>query len=177
MFNKSIIAAARNEDDFYAALKSKVDAIFLIKSSIASIDGLVTEARKAAKPLFVHIDMADGIGKDKAGVRFLVGKSVGIISTKTNLISYAAELGAQTVQRFFAIDSMSISSANEAIRSAKPTYAEIMPGLMPKILKRFNSPVIAGGLINDISDVRAAFEGGAVAVSTSEKSLWNMRGI
>ncbi|MEO5952527.1 MAG: glycerol-3-phosphate responsive antiterminator [Chloroflexia bacterium] len=36
-------------------------------------------------------------------------------------------------------------------------------------------PVLAGGLINSMTDVVAALASGATAVSTSNESLWNIR--
>lgn len=55
---------------------------------------------------------------------------------------------------------------------------EILPGLMPKIIRRISRlvkvPVIAGGLISEKEDVVAALAAGATAVSTTNPSVWEM---
>ena len=40
--------------------------------------------------------------------------------------------------------------------------------------KQLNVPVIAGGLIADKEDVIQALDAGAVAISTTNESVWNM---
>lgn len=174
---KGVIAAVRNDRDFETALSSGASAVFLLKSNILTLDRMCEKAQAAGKPLYAHLDMADGIGKDKAGVAYLARRGAGVISTKSNLIACAREIGIPTVQRFFIIDSQSIASAAEAVRSARPAAAELMPGLAGVVesLRNLAVPVIAGGLIGDINRLEAAFAAGASAVSTSETSLWNYR--
>lgn len=170
-----VIAAVRTEEDFAAALRSAVHSVFLLRSHILTLDEYVSRARQANKKLYVHVDMADGIGKDRAGIEYLARRGVGVITTKSNLIVCAREAGLDTVQRFFIIDSMSVRSAAEAVRSARPDTAELMPGLKEVITRMAGSvkiPVIAGGLVSDARSLAEAFAAGAFAVSTSERSLW-----
>jgi glycerol uptake operon antiterminator len=60
----------------------------------------------------------------------------------------------------------------------EPDYVEILPGVMPKVIKRINNlihvPVIAGGLIADKEDVLAALSAGAVSISTTNEAVWFM---
>lgn len=55
---------------------------------------------------------------------------------------------------------------------------EIMPGVVPKIIhalqERISVPIIAGGLIENDSEVKAAAESGAFGISTSNKKLWKV---
>ena len=55
---------------------------------------------------------------------------------------------------------------------------EVMPGLMPKIVKRVSAscgkPIIAGGLVTEKSDVVSALEAGAIAVSSTNIGVWSM---
>lgn len=55
---------------------------------------------------------------------------------------------------------------------------EVLPGLMPKILKKIcktsRVPVIAGGLISDKEDVMGALGAGAAAVSTTNQEVWEL---
>ena len=176
-----IIAAARHSEDFLEAVKSPCDIIFWLSPNIMTIKSDLAKARAVVggddKKIFVHIDMADGIGKDSAGVDYLFYLGIdGIISTRSNLIKHAKELGLMTVQRFFILDSHSVSTAFETIKSVKPDMIEIMPGLMTRQITNFaestDIPVIAGGLIETKDDVIGALSAGASAISTSKTELW-----
>src|SRR5699024_9388064 len=56
---------------------------------------------------------------------------------------------------------------------------EVLPGLMPSMIKKIQLttelPVIAGGLIVRETDMEAAFQAGAVAISTSNTDLWHVK--
>lgn len=169
---KHVIAAVRTQEEFAAALKSGVTCLFLLCSNILTIEKQLAEAHAAGKKVFVHLDMSEGIGRDTAGVTYLAGLGVdGIISTRTGMIRAARELGLPAVQRVFSIDSQAIQ-----IPTAHPSFIEVMPGVIPKVIRRFCSntdvPIIAGGLIETLDEVAAALQSGAVAVSTANQSLW-----
>ena len=91
----------------------------------------------------------------------------------------ANECGLKTVQRFFIVDSHSVDTTIEAVKTSKPYMIELMPGTLPKIIERVRKqvkmPVIAGGLIETKEEALAAFEAGAGAASTSKKELWEHR--
>ena len=126
----------------------------------------------------IRLDLAEGIGKDRAGIRYLAQCGTdGVISTKAQLIRYAKEQGLITVQRFFALDSKGMESIEEMSRNTNPHLMEIMPGVICKAISRFSSggiPVIAGGLIQTKSEVTDALGCGAAAVSTGRPELWYM---
>ena len=166
LFDKRAVAAAvRTEEDFSAALKSEVDVIFLLYSSIMTVEAQIDRAHKAGKKALIHMDFA---GAD------------GILTTKTNMIRPAKDIGLVTVQRFFIVDSHSVDTAVESIRIAKPDVVEIMPGVVCKKIREFsdkvrNTPILAGGLIEFKEDVDNAIEAGATAVSTANRQLWDYR--
>lgn len=170
-----IIAAVR-EKYFDEATESPANVIFLLGGNILNIKEKIESAHKKGKLLFIHIDLAEGIGKDKIGIEFLAKMGIdGIISTRTNLIRNAKDNGLYTVQRFFALDSQGVDSVSDMLNLSSPDIAEIMPGVIGKIIEKFsggNIPVIAGGLIETKSEVTAALNLGAFAVSTGKKELW-----
>lgn len=174
----SPIIAAVNERHLEKALKSPVDVIFLLGSSILTLKENIESVHNADKKIFVHIDLAEGIGKDKAGVEFLARSGAdGIISTKAMLIKAAKEHGLATVQRFFALDSQGVESISDMLLNSSPDFIEIMPGVIGKIIERFskeNVPLISGGLIETKADVTTALSLGAFAVSTGKPELWNI---
>lgn len=170
-----IIAAVRDKL-FDKALQSPVDVIFLLGGDIATIGQRIKAAKEQKKYIFIHIDLADGIGKDRSGIRFLAQCGAdGIISTKSSLIKYAKEQGLITIQRFFAYDSHGVDSIEDVLQSTKPDIMEIMPGVMGKIVERFSGgsiPLIAGGLVETRQEVTNALKLGALAVSTGKEELW-----
>ena len=180
MFNITdlpIIAAVRNEKELELALKSKAEIIFDLNPDILTVTDVVKTAHEHDKKLFIHLDLATGIGKDKSGLTFVSNTGVdGIISTRVNIIKMARELGLFTVQRFFIVDSHSAETTIESLKASKPDMIEIMPGVAKavNILKsRVTVPIIAGGLINTTDDVNEAITAGAMAVSTGNSNLWN----
>ena len=126
--------------------------------------------------IFVQIDLAEGIGRDKTGIEFLAQIGVsGIISTRNQLITAAKDKGLLTVQRFFALDSKGMESIEEMCKNTNPHFMEIMPGVIGKAIRRFSGghiPVIAGGLIQTKAEVTDALGCGAAAVSTGRSELW-----
>ena len=85
-----VIAAVRTEKEFAEALKSPVKTIFLLHADILTLKEQILQAKIVRKEVFVHIDMADGIGKDKKGAAFSAALgATGIISTRPALIKAA----------------------------------------------------------------------------------------
>ena len=173
-----VIAAIRDDESLYTALKSKVNIIFDLSPSIENIAQRVKMCKENNKMLFIHIDLAEGIGKDKAGLKFIktVGAD-GIISTRASLIKAANEIGLKTVQRTFIVDSQSLETALLSVKT-NPSMVEIMPGVMsPKVMKKIcssvNISVIVGGLIEYPEEIDTALSAGVSAVSTGKKELWN----
>ena len=172
-----IIAAIRC-DRWQKALASPAEVLFLLDADILTVREKIRQAHEAGKALFVHMDLAEGIGKDRSGLQFLSGCGVdGVISTRAQIIRMAKELGLITVQRFFALDSQGVDSVQEMLRQTNPHFMELMPGVIPKIIRRFSSgaiPVIAGGLIETKAEITAALGSGAAAISTGAPKLWEM---
>ncbi len=173
---ESPIIAAVHDESFDRALKSPANVIFLLGGNLLTVDAQIKSAGLNGKHIFIHVDLAEGIGKDKTGIEFLARCGAdGIISTRANLIRTAKELGLMTVQRFFALDSQGVNSISEMLESTKPHLIEIMPGIASKVIKRFTGsaiPVIAGGLIETKAEVTEALGNGAEAVSTGKEELW-----
>lgn len=172
-----VIAAVR-DDGWDEALSSSAEIIFYLKANLLTVKSRIADAVAKGKAVFVHIDLADGIGKDKTGIDFLAKLGVsGIISTRNQLITAAREKGLLTVQRFFALDSQGLDSIRDISGVGAADFIEIMPGVVPKVIDRFaekGALVIAGGLIETKEEVLCALGAGAVAVSTGKNNLWNI---
>ena len=172
-----IIAAARSDEELMAAVASKAEIIFMLAPNIADIKRQAAAVHKAAKKLFIHLDLAVGIGKDEYGIRFVKGQGVdGIISTRTNIIKLAKKENLFAVQRFFIVDSQSVYTAVESAKASKADMIEIMPGTVTKVIKKLkkelDSPIVAGGLIETEKEIEEAILCGATAVSTGKRDFW-----
>ncbi len=175
---RSPIIAAVRDNLFAEALESPAEVIFLLGGNLLTAEKRIIAAHERNKLIFVHIDLAEGIGKDRTGIEYLAKLGVdGILSTKSALIRMARDQGLLTVQRFFAYDSHGIEGIADMAAGASPDIIEIMPGVIGKIIERFartDIPLIAGGLIDEKGEVTSALSLGALAVSTGKKELWYM---
>ncbi len=172
----NIIAAVRTDKEFDKALASNVEVVFDLSPDLMTISKKVKKAHDAGKKVFIHMDLASGVGKDRSGILFARHIGVdGIISTRVNIIKMARELELFTVQRFFIVDSHSIDTTIDSIKASKADMVEIMPGIVYKVIenlhKRIDTPIIAGGLIDNEIEVASALSAGAAAVSTGNGQL------
>lgn len=172
-----VIAAVRFDNEFIEAAESDVNIIFYLAPNILSLEQKIKFAHAKGKKVFIHLDLAEGIGKDKSGIAFVKKLGVdGIISTRASIIKAAHEEGLFTVQRFFTMDSQSVNVAVDGVKSSKADMIEIMPGVIVKTIKNLKEsisvPVIAGGLIETPSEAQNALSAGASAISTGNKGLW-----
>ena len=171
-----VIAAVRTEKEVLSALETAVETVFYLAPSVFSLGPAVEKAHQRGKQIFIHMDLAEGIGRDRTGLRFVASCGAdGVISTKGQLIRFGKELGLFTVQRFFAVDSSGAASIGDMFQSTNPDLIEIMPGVVTKVIRQYAQngiPVIAGGLIQTKAEVMDALSSGAVAVSIGKPELW-----
>ena len=175
-----VIAAVKDETGLKECLYSESQIIFLLVGDICSVGRYVEIAKSAGKMVFVHMDLINGLGNKEVAVDFIREHTGvdGIISTKPQLVKRAKELGLFGILRIFVIDSMAFGNIEKQCASLVPDAVEILPGLMPKIIKKLcstvNVPIIAGGLISDKEDVMNALTAGAVAISVTNQRVWFM---
>ncbi len=174
----SIICAVKTESQLKTALMSKSKYIFLLKANINTVLEEVKICHEHGKKVFIHIDLAEGFGKDEATISYLAKKirPDGIISTKANIVKMCKDKGIFVVYRVFLIDGQSQNSAISNIKKLQPNSVEVMPGIayegLSDIKKECNTSLIAGGLITFSDQIEKALTAGAVAVSTSNAKLW-----
>ena len=170
------VIAAIGDDKWADALAAPVQVLFYLSANLLTVAERIRQAHEAGRYVLVHLDLAEGIGRDRAGLMYLAQAGAdGIISTRAQMIQIAKELGMLTVQRFFLLDSKGIESIDEMLRHTSPHLIELMPGVICKSIRRFGNgsiPVIAGGLIETKTEVFDALGCGATAVSTGRKDLW-----
>lgn len=174
-----IIPAVKNENYLQEAMECGSEIVFVIMSNLINIQDIVEKLKSAEKIVFVHVDMIEGLSSSNYGVDYLMThtKADGIITTKHNIVAFAKKNNIKVIQRFFILDSFSFKNTITHIRENKPDAVEILPGVMPKIIKRtcnlVNIPVITGGLIDEKEDIINALNSGAEGISTTDITLWD----
>lgn len=173
-----IVMAIRDFKEIPAVIKAPHKTVFLLAGTLNTIGDAVRTVREAGKDAFIHFDLIDGLGKDAHALRWVAEsvKPTGIVTTRGPLIGQARSLGLATVQRMFLLDSQSIQTGLHIVKEVKPDFLEVLPGLIPEVIaqlvQKSACPIIAGGLCKTIAHYKAAREAGAVAMSTSDRDLW-----
>ncbi|NMB26792.1 MAG: glycerol-3-phosphate responsive antiterminator [Tissierellia bacterium] len=173
-----IIAAVNELNQLEEALNSPCEIIFLLTGNIFNLKEISHRVKSKNKGLYIHIDLIDGFSKDTWGLEYIVRNIYpdGIITTKKNLVKLSKDLGAFTIQRLFIPDSTSLYKGIQSIKTYRPNVVEILPGIMPKIIKKIQLetkiPIMTSGLIMDSEDVVQSLNSGSIAVSTSNKNVW-----
>lgn len=175
-----VIPAIKDDLTLKEALKSSSEIVFVIIANILEISKICEKLKKQKKIVFIHVDMIDGLSSTNSGIDYIIKfiKPDGIITTKNNIALYAYKNNIRVIQRYFILDSFSYEKSLNNILENKSDAIEIMPGLMPKIIKKLSSkikqPIITGGLISEKEDVINALKSGAISVSTTDIKLWKI---
>ncbi len=173
-----IIPSVVQFEQVKTVLDSRCKRVNLLVGNINNLAEVVELLHGAGKQVYVHIEMIGGIARDKDAVRFVVNtcRADGVIATKTSLILAAKSNGVLCIQRIFAIDTSALKTALKTIQTAKPDEVEVMPGLMPEVIRGLKAeiphPLIVGGLIKSTEAVALALQSGADYVSTGHQALW-----
>lgn len=174
-----IIAAVRSDDDLREALRRDVAMVFVLYGDVCSVTDIARKLHEAKKLALVHLDLVTGLAPREASVEYIrrMTEFDGILTTRPNLVQKAKELGLLAVLRVFLIDSASLATAISA-RSCHPDAIDILPGLMPsmirKVARETGLPVLTGGLITDKQEILQALDAGALAISTTDRRVWDM---
>lgn len=173
-----IIASVTKDEQIKEAANSKIKRINILSGNIIDLMEIIQRLHDADKEVYVHFEMVRGLGRDALAVQYLadVFKADGIISTKSNIIAAARTAKLKTIQRIFAIDTNALETAGKMIASSGANEVELMPGLMPRIIKemkvKFRKPLIVGGLIKYKQEITDALDAGADYVSVGDPDFW-----
>lgn len=176
-----VIPACRTEADFTCALElPNSPGLIILFADINGLPELVRRADAAQKMLLVHLDLLDGIGRDRAGIVFLAKMGVkGLITTKPQLAKMARQEGLRVIQRMFLVDSESLRTGIHLLKGFRPDAIEALPASTPaSVLAELKAvtdvPILVGGLVRSAADVEQALRNGACAVSSNQRDLWNL---
>ncbi|MDF2726079.1 MAG: antiterminator [Paenibacillus sp.] len=172
------IASVQKEADLDAAIRSKVNVVFLLAGSLLNVRELTEQLKLAGKHVFLHMEFIEGLAADRSGVAYLARhvKPTGIISTKSMVIKAAKDHGLMAIQRIFLIDRNAVLRGIKAVEQNVPDAVEVMPGIMPRIIREVTTmtplPIIAGGLVANQREIDEGLEAGALGISVGTASLW-----
>ena len=180
--NAPVIPAIKNEHGLKRVLEIDNKIVFVLSADILSLKNIIETLRSANKIPFIHLDMITGFASNPIVIDYLVSQyknECGIITTKSSMIKKAMESDVRVIQRLFVLDSLSIETNIQQIKKMRPDAVEIMPGIIPRVIKRIKLeipeiPIIAGGLIESKEDIMDVLKSGGIAVSTSKESLWDI---
>jgi len=144
------VIAAIGEDKWEDALAAPVQVLFYLSANLLTVEQYVRQAHEAGKFVLVHLDLAEGIGRDRVGMQYLAGIGVdGVISTKAQMIHLAKEQGLLTVQRFFLLDSLAFSNLRTQVTQTRPDVIEVLPALEEYVMGVIDDAVARGWIIED----------------------------
>ncbi|MCE4957202.1 glycerol-3-phosphate responsive antiterminator [Macrococcoides caseolyticum] len=173
-----ILPAIRTMKDLEDFLSLNYKYCVILDMHISQIEHILDMLNKHQKAAYFHVDLIKGLAVDEAAVEFLIQKYkvYGIVSTKPKLIKRAKSIGAKSILRTFIIDSSALKKSYRFIEACEPDSVEVLPGIALKVIQQMSKleqvSIIAGGLIENISEVESAVMHGAAHVTTSNKALW-----
>lgn len=174
-----IIPAVKDPAALTRTLELEQQVIFLLCGDICQISAMIDTLHRAGKYAVVHADLIGGLGSKEVAADFLRSCGAdGVISTRPQIVKRGGELGMFTVLRFFVLDSLSLRSVEKSAAAVGPDVVEILPGIMPRIIRRLTKslpmPLLCGGLIEEKSDVLEALGAGALAISSTREEVWTL---
>lgn len=173
-----VLPAIRNMKDLEKLTQTDYKICVLLDMHIGHLKSVMALLQKSDIEAYIHIDLIKGMSHDEYACEYIIQtyQPKGIVSTKSKVIQRAKALNKLTIFRVFIIDSQALKRSIHLIKKVEPDYVEVLPGIAHKIVKIVDeetpSKVIAGGLINEESEIQEAITSGASYVTTSNRSLW-----
>lgn len=175
-----VIGTLFGEDDMKQFCARPTRFSFVANLPLARV-GAVFERLSAATTLpMLNVDSVQGLTANADGLEYLKSIGVpGIVSTHTQAVSRAADLGLLAVQKVFVTDRSNLRRAAATVKSSHAHFVQLMPWpvvphLSPEFLRELG-PFIVAGFVSTEDDIRSALSLGALAVSSSQKELWDYR--
>lgn len=178
MLNQRVIPAIYNHKKMKTFLESDLKYGILMNFQLAQLDELVTLMKKSNKKVLIHSELIKGLSSDEYGAIYLIQSLHidGIISSKPKVIEVCRKRGILGIYRFFLKDTISYNQSIDIGRRLRPSFVEILPSscyeLIPDIKEQLNCEVLVGGLIKNKTTIDKCLEHGAIAVTSSDTSLW-----
>lgn len=180
MINQEILPAISNFKDMKIFIKSDVKYCILMDFQLAELEDIIKELKSHHKKILIHIDLIKGLKPDEYGAIYLIQKHKvdGIISIKPGPIMIAKKRHVIGIQRVFLKDSHSLERSYNIIEKIQPDYLEILPAISSNILmeikRKTKLNIYCGGLIQTKKEIEDCLANGAIGITTSNPTLWNI---
>lgn len=178
--HQKILPAARSIKDFETLMECPYQYIILLDCHVAQLRALIQLANRHDKKVLLHVDLIQGLRNDEHAAEFLCQqiKPAGLISTRTQVVHVAKKKKLIGIQRIFLLDTHALETSYRLLETSRPDYIEVLPGIIPHMIRevheRTGIPVLAGGLIRTREEAEQALSAGAIAVTTSNRSIWKI---
>lgn len=174
-----VIPEIKNNEWLEALKESDSDIAYVLYGDICTIADIVERVRGSGKRAIIHVDLIVGLSAKEISVDFIkkYTEAEGIISMKPAMIKRANELGMFTIQRFYMMDGFTYANIEKHVKNCNPDVVEFLPAGLYKVMKylaeTIKKPIVASGLTQDKEDIIGALKAGAIAVATTNRSLWD----
>ena len=154
-----------------------INAIFLRHCNLFDLASPLEQVQKRNIAVYVSIDHIDGIHADSAGLQYLAQTMhiQGIVSSHPRTLALGKQLGLETIQRIFALDSTGMEAALESVDMTSVDILDISPALVvPHVASKIQGlhPFIASGLIQTMQQMHTVVRAGAIGVVVARDELW-----
>ena len=171
--------ATTTGEQFRRALASRAEVVLILRANGLELAPFIDQAHELGKLVAVHLDLVSGLRGDRASVQWLSESGAdAVISSRGHLMATIRHERMTAIQRFLLVRLTQISTGMAAIRRSEPDIVEVLPGVvLPQVrhmLPELGLPLMAGGFVRTIDDVRAILECGALAVTSSNEALWRL---
>lgn len=175
---RPIIAALYGPEKMPAFLRSACNPVILANIQLRKLSNVMDTLIAANKSVIINIDSCDGLSPDKAAIEFLADLgAIGIISTRVPTIQKAVQCSMIAIQKIFVTDRSTLPRSLRAVTQSGASFAQIMPSPMVGYLKmqekQMLPSIIASGFVCKKDDIVQSITRGAIAVTTSDSSLWD----
>lgn len=174
-----VIPEVKNDEWLESLHESESEIVYILYGDICTIAEIVEKVKAAGKKAIVHVDLIVGLSAKEISIDFIkkYTQADGIISMKPGMIKRAKELDLFTVQRFYMMDGFTYANIEKHVKNCDPDVVEFLPAGLHKVMKylveKIDRPVVATGLTQDKEDIIGALKAGAIAVATTNRSLWD----
>lgn len=162
---------------FFAS--SPVQLVLLRHCNLFELAGSLEQAHHWGVAVYVNADHMVGIAPDVVGLRYLLDQFhvAGIVSNHPKVLAQAKNLGLETIQRLFAVDSTGLEVALESIDREMIDMLDISPALViphivPYLAEPLPLPFIGSGLVQSARQKEAILRAGAAGVAVARSELW-----
>jgi glycerol uptake operon antiterminator len=176
-----VIPVVENRVQFTQLLEHSHGRFILLRHcNLFDFVTLMEVAQQRGYTVFVNVDHMDGIYPDAAGLSYLVNHVhiTGIVSNHPKILALGKNVGLETIQRIFAVDSTGLETAVESVDTQYVDMLDLSPALVipslpTDLLRYLPLPFMGSGLISTARQVEAILHAGAVAVTAVRPELWS----